>query len=74
MTEKTDRTVTSRRTVLRAAGWLGVAAVAGRYGPTAPSPAAAQGFPKDLVPEEKVDCSAPAPSRTPRAPSSSSCP
>jgi sulfur-oxidizing protein SoxY len=55
MTEKTDRTVTSRRTVLRAAGWLGVAAVAGRYGPTAPSPAAAQGFPKDLVPEEKVD-------------------
>jgi sulfur-oxidizing protein SoxY len=55
MSEKMDRTATSRRTVLRVAGWLGVVAVAGRYGPTAPSPVAAQGFPKDLVPEEKVD-------------------
>jgi sulfur-oxidizing protein SoxY len=55
MTEQRDQVSTSRRAVLRAAGWLGVATLVGRYGPAAPSPAAAQGFPKDLVPEERVD-------------------
>jgi sulfur-oxidizing protein SoxY len=55
MSEKADQARTTRRALLKTAGWLGVAAVVGRYGPTAPTPAAAQGFPKDLVPEEKVD-------------------
>jgi sulfur-oxidizing protein SoxY len=44
----------TRRVMLRAAGWLGLAALAVRAG-LAPSTASAQGMPKDLVPEEKVE-------------------
>jgi sulfur-oxidizing protein SoxY len=55
MTEQTGQPGTSRRALLRAAGWLGLGVVMGRYGPGAPSVAAAQGFPKDLLPEETVD-------------------
>jgi sulfur-oxidizing protein SoxY len=55
MIEKTGHTDTTRRALLKTGGWLGVAAMVGRYGPIAPTPAAAQGFPKDLLPEEKVE-------------------
>ena len=44
----------SRRSVLRAAGWLGLAALTARAS-LRPSPASAQGMPKDLVPEERVE-------------------
>ncbi len=54
MEQRTGRSATSRRSVLRAAGWLGLATVATRVG-FAPAPARAQGMPKDLVPEEKVE-------------------
>ena len=54
MEQRTGRSGTSRRSVLRAAGWLGLATVATRVG-LAPGPARAQGMPKDLVPEEKVE-------------------
>ena len=54
MDKRTGSSGTSRRSVLRAAGWLGLATVATRVG-FAPAPVRAQGMPKDLVPEEKVE-------------------
>ena len=54
MEQRQGRPGTSRRSVLRAAGWLGLATVATTVG-LAPAPARGQGMPKDLVPEEKVE-------------------
>ena len=54
MAKRTRSSGVSRRSVLRTASWLGVATVAASAG-LRPSPARAQGMPKDLVPEEKVE-------------------